>query len=125
RLIRLNLDDARAFEAESAMVAVVSPELQKGAVIKSAYNSASAGITGIEPQYQQIRTIELESGRLFSPQDEEQVARVAIIGFDMAEQLFGKRYIIGERMEMNGRPFTVIGKIRKKQQDSNYSGPDN
>jgi len=25
----------------------------------------------------------------------------------------------------NGLPFTVVGKIRKKNQDSNYSGPDN
>src|SRR6266550_5598614 len=72
RIIRLTLDDARAFEAESAMIAVVSPELQRGAVIKSAYNSASASINGIEPQYQAIRTIELESGRLFTPQDEDQ-----------------------------------------------------
>src|SRR5881394_3341723 len=63
RLIRLTLDDARALEAESQMIAVVSPELQRGAVVKSAYNSASAGINGIEPQYQAIRTIELESGR--------------------------------------------------------------
>jgi len=125
RVIRLNIEDARAFEAESAMVAVVSPELQKGAVIKSAYNSASSSINGIEPQYQHIRTIELEAGRLFTPQDEEQTARVAIIGFDMAEQLFGKRSIIGEPVSINGLPFTVIGKIRKKQQDSNYSGPDN
>src|SRR6266853_5621643 len=125
RVIRLNLDDARAFEAESAMLAVVSPELQKGAVIKSAYTSASASINGIEPQYQAIRTIELESGRLCTPQDEEQVSRVAIIGFDMAEQLFGKRSIVGERVAINGLPFTVVGKIRKKNQDSNYSGPDN
>ena len=125
RLIRLTLDDARAFEAESAMIAVVSPELQRNAVTKSAYNSASASINGIEPQYQNIRTIELESGRLFTPQDEEQVNRVAIIGFDMAEQLFGKRSIVGEPVAINGLPFTVVGKIRKKNQDSNYSGPDN
>ena len=125
RLIRLNLEDARAFEAESAMIDVVSPELQKGAVVKSAYNSASASINGIEPQYQAIRTIELESGRLFTPQDEEQVARVAIIGYDMAEQLFGKRSIVGESVSIGGFPFTVVGKIRKKEQDSNYSGPDN
>ena len=125
RVIRLTLDDARAFEAESAMVAVVSPELQRGAVIKSAYNSASASINGIEPQYQDIRTIELEYGRNFTWQDEEQVARVAIVGFDMAEQLFGKRNILGEAITLNGMPYTVVGKIRKKNQDSNYSGPDN
>ena len=28
-------------------------------------------------------------------------------------------------MQINGFPYTVVGKIRKKEQDSNYSGPDN
>jgi len=125
RVIRLNLDDARAFEIESAMIEVVSPELQKGATIKSAYNSASGSINGIEPQYQAIRTIELDGGRLFTPQDEQEVRRVAIVGFDMAEQLFGKRDIIGEPITIAGFPYTIVGKIRKKNQDSNYSGPDN
>src|SRR5262252_4559384 len=126
RIINLTLGDARAFEAESSMVAVVSPELQRGAVkVKSAYNDATVGVTGIEPQYQEIRTIELEYGRNFTPLDEEQVARVAIVGFDMAQQLFGKRYILGEQISLNGISYTVVGKIRKKDQDSNYSGPDN
>ena len=126
RQIRLTLDDARALAAESSMIAVVSPELQAGGVrVKSAYNAATVGVTGIEPQYQDIRTIELEYGRLFAWQDEEHAARVAIIGFDMAEQLFGKRHILGEVVTFNGLSYTVVGKIRKKTQDSNYSGPDN
>src|SRR5206468_11607627 len=126
REIRLTLDDARALAAESSMIAVVSPELTRGAVrVKSAYNAAAAQVTGIEPQYQDIRTIELQYGRLFTWQDEAQVSRVAIVGFDMAEQLFGKRRIVGEPITLNGAPYTVVGKIRKKNQDSNYSGPDN
>src|SRR5712691_33055 len=126
RVIHLTLADARALEAESTMLAVVSPELQRGAVrVKSAYNAATASVNGIEPQYQDIRTIELEYGRNFTWHDEAQVSRVAIIRFDMAEQLFGKRRILGEAITLNGSPYTVIGKIRKKNQDSNYSGPDN
>ncbi len=126
RVIYLTLDDARALQAESAMVAVVSPELMRGAVrVKSAYNDATTQITGIEPQYQAIRTIELEYGRNFTPIDETQVARVAIVGFDIAQQLFGNRNILGEKVTLNGLTYTVVGKIRKKNQDSNYSGPDN
>src|SRR5256885_10952119 len=44
-----------------------------------------------------------EYGRNFSWTDEEQAARVAIIGFDMAEQLFGKRNIVNEVVTFNGR----------------------
>ena len=125
RAIYLTYDDARALQNESAMVDIVSAELTRGVKIKSAYNDASAQVTGIEPQYQGIRSIELEYGRLFTPRDEEQVARVAIVGFDLAEQLVGKRSILGERLTINGLPYIVVGKIRKKNQDSNYSGPDN
>jgi putative ABC transport system permease protein len=126
RLVFLTLEDARALAAESSMVAVVSPELARGGVrLKSAYNAATTSISGIEPPYQDIRTIELEYGRNLTWQDEEQVARVAILGFDVAEQLFGKRNTLGEVVTFNGTAYTVVGKIRKKNQDSNYSGPDN
>jgi putative ABC transport system permease protein len=126
RQVLLTIDDARALAAESSMIAVVSPELERGAVkVKSAYNAATTRVSGIEPQYQDIRTIELEYGRNFAWPDEAQVARVAIVGADMAEQLFGKRNILNETITLNGTPYTVIGKIRKKNQDSNYSGPDN
>jgi putative ABC transport system permease protein len=126
REIRLTLEDVRAIAAESSMVAVVSPELERGAVrVKSAYNAATTRVSGVEPQYQEIRTIELDSGRNFTWQDETQVSRVAIVGFDVAEQLFGKRKPVGEPITINGMPYTVVGRIRKKNQDSNYSGPDN
>ncbi len=126
REIRLTLEDARALASESSMIAIVSPELERGGVpIKSGYNAAAARVSGIEPQYQDIRTIELEYGRDFTWQDEEQVSRVAIVGADMCEQLFGKRHVLDESISINGVPYTVVGKIRKKEQDSNYSGPDN
>ena len=126
RPINLTLDDARALATESNMIAVVSPELQRfGLNVKSAYNAAALTVHGIEPQYQAIRTIDLERGRSFRFTDEEQSLRVAIIGADATAQLFGTRDSLGQRVLLNGVPYTVIGKIRKKDQDSNYSGPDN
>lgn len=126
RQVFLTVGDARAVASEAALVEVVSPELERGAArAKSAYNAASARVTGIEPPYQQIRTIELEYGRLFTWSDEAQTSRVAIVGYEMADQLFGKRQILGETLMIEGLPFTVVGKIRKKDQDSNYNGPDN
>lgn len=126
RQVFLTVDDARAVASDASMVDVVSPELERGnARAKSLYNAATVRVTGIEPPYQKVRTIELEYGRQFTWTDEQQVSRVAIIGFDMAEQLFGKRQILGETVMLEGVPYTVVGKIRKKEQDSNYNGPDN
>ena len=126
RQILLTVDDARALARESNMIAVVSPEIQRGGItIKSAFNAAALTVHGIEPQYQAIRTIDIERGRMFRFTDEEGSLRVAIIGADATTQLFGTRDSIGQTVHLNGLPYTVIGKIRKKDQDSNYSGPDN
>jgi len=124
--ILLTAADARALATESRLIAVVSAEIQRGALrIKSAHNSATLQVHGIEPQYQAIRTIDVERGRMFGVNDEEEARRVAIIGADATAQLFGTRDSLGQRVYLNGLPYTVIGKIRKKDQDSSYSGPDN
>jgi putative ABC transport system permease protein len=126
RPILLTVNDARALARESNMIAVVSPEIQRGAIsVKSAYNAAALMVHGIEPQYQAIRTIDLEKGRHLRFSDEEGSLRVAILGADATTQLFGTRDSIGGTVRLNGIPYTIIGKIRKKDQDSNYSGPDN
>lgn len=126
RAIFLTIDDARALAAESRYIAVVSPEIQRGGMrVKSAFNAAALMVHGVEPQYQYIRTLDVEQGRGFREADNAQLLRVAIIGADATRQLFGDRRSIGETVQINGYPFTVIAKLRKKDQDSNYSGPDN
>lgn len=125
RQLFLTEEDARAIEREASLVAVVSPEINRGLQIKSRYNSASLSVHGIEPQYQAIRTIDIERGRSFVDADNRDVRRVAIIGADAWDQLFGTREGIDDTVQINGVPYAVIGKIRKKNQDSNYSGPDN
>jgi putative ABC transport system permease protein len=125
RLVILTADDARAVERESKLVRVVSAELERNLNLKSRYNASASNVAGIEPQYQEIRTIELSRGRNFNWEDERQARRVVILGHDVAQQLFGERDPLGEAITINGLPFTVVGRIRKKEQDSNYSGPDN
>ena len=125
RRVFLTVEDARAIEREAPLVSIVSAEINRGLRIKSRFNAASLSVHGIEPQYQAIRTIDIEHGRSFVAADDEQVRRVAIIGAGAWAQLFGTREGLGETVDLNGVPYTVIGKIRKKNQDSNYSGPDN
>jgi len=126
RQIWLTVDDARAIKAEAHLVAVATPEIQRGSIkVKSRYNAAAPQVHGIEPSYQDIRTLDLEMGRQLNWDDEQQVRRAALIGADLCEQLFGKRNPLGEEITLNGIRYVIAGKIRKKEQDSNYSGPDN
>lgn len=126
RRIVLTAGDARAIQEQSRLTRVATPELQRGGLrVKSAFNAASPQVHGIEPSYQQIRTIDLEVGRQFNWEDERALHRVAIVGSDISKQLFAGRDPIGQPVTINGLAYTVVGRIRHKEQDSNYSGPDN
>ncbi|MBK5296522.1 MAG: ABC transporter permease [Vicinamibacteria bacterium] len=126
RRIVLTADDARTIQGQSRLTRVATPELQRGGLrVKSAFNAASPQVHGIEPSYQMIRTLDLEAGRQFNWEDERGEHRVAIVGADIAKQLFAGRDPIGQPVMVNGLGYTVVGKIRHKEQDSNYSGPDN
>jgi putative ABC transport system permease protein len=120
----LTVDDARALARESPMIAVVTPELERcGVRVRSAFNATSSPVHGIEPQYQAIRTIDIQFGRGLRLADEEQALRVAVIGADLAKKLFAERDALGRRIFLDGLPYDVIGQIRKKDQEDSYSGP--
>src|SRR5688572_8176357 len=110
RRVFLTTADARALERESGMIAVVSAALQRGAVqVKSLFNAAALTVHGIEPQYQNIRTLDIETGRSLRFSDETGALRVALIGADAATQLFGTRERTGQAIHLNGIPYTVVG----------------
>jgi putative ABC transport system permease protein len=72
-----------------------------------------------------MRTIDVDRGRLISQADCDQARRVVVIGTEASRQLFADRDPVGAALSLNGMPYTVIGRVRKKDQDSNYTGPDN
>jgi putative ABC transport system permease protein len=125
RLIRLTFDDVRALQSESRLLQYISPEILRGGLrVKSPYNSSATSMSGIWPIYQYMRTLEVDRGRLISEADCREERRVALLGFDASKQLFVDRDPTGLAITVNGLPYTVIGRIRKKQQDSNYTGQD-
>lgn len=126
RPIRLAIQDVYALRARSRLLKDISPELMRAAVqTKSPFNAAALQLSGIWPVYQDMRTIEVDRGRLISEADCREARRVVVIGWEASQQLFAARDPVGTEIRLNGLPYTVIGRVRKKDQDSNYTGPDN
>lgn len=63
-------------------------------------------------------------GRFLDARDEEEKRRVAFLGFELAEDIFGKEDPVGKTLLINNSPFTVIGVMQKKTQTSAYGGQD-
>ena len=125
RFIRIDINDVYTLKEKSKLLELITPELMAGVKAKSAFNASSVGVSGVWPVFQTIRTIEVERGRLMTEADNEQARRVVVVGFNVCKQLFADRDPVGSEITLNGVPYTVIGKVRKKAQDSSYSSPDN
>src|SRR5208282_2185642 len=60
----------------------------------------------------------LVRGRFYNDEDNEEGRRVAFLGSDTKKQLFAEREALGQTIELNGVPYTVIGVMRAKDQNS-------
>ena len=125
RKITLTIDDARLIRRECYLVKAVSPELQRSVPEVSPYNSAARQISGVWPAYQQFRSLILSEGRLMNEDDETNENRVVILGWNAARQLYPGQPAVGTTLVIAKYPYTVIGVLAEKKQNSNYSGPDN
>jgi putative ABC transport system permease protein len=125
RKITLNIEDARLIRDECYLVKRVSPELQRSVPEVSAYNSAARQISGVWPSFQDFRSLILSEGRLMTQDDEDSANRVVILGWNAARQLYPGQPAISSTLIIARYPYTVIGVLAEKKQNSNYSGPDN
>jgi len=125
REIHLNVDDADLIRDECYLVKNVSPELRRYIPQVSQFNSASRGVVGMWPAYQGFRSLLLSEGRLITDDDEREGRRVLVLGSKAYRQLFPGQPAIGATVLVKSVPYTVIGVLQEKKQNSNYSGPDN
>src|SRR5262249_10970436 len=91
----------------------------------SAFNSASRGVVGMWPAYQSFRSLILAEGRLITDEDERESRRVVILGDAARKQLYNGQPAVGATLLIKSMPYTVIGVLAEKKQNSNYNGPDN
>jgi putative ABC transport system permease protein len=125
REIPLNVDDARLIRDECYLIKNVSPELRRTIPEVSQFNSASRGVVGMWPSYQDFRSLKISEGRLITDDDEQEGRRVLVLGSKAYRQLFPGQPAIGATVLVKSVPYSVIGVLAEKKQNSNYSGPDN
>ncbi|HLW78070.1 MAG TPA: ABC transporter permease [Terriglobia bacterium] len=118
--------DPDAVSAEAPSCRYVLPELERGEGVpeRSLYNSASLTVTGSLPPFADIRAISVAEGRFYDWDDESQARRVVFLGSEAKKQLFATRPAVGETLYLADVPFTIIGVMKSKEQDSSYDGFD-
>ena len=86
-----------------------------------------APIVGVEPEFGIMRNIIPErGGRFINQNDIKFRRRVCFMGDRLRDQIFGEdENAVGKVVKISGIPFTIIGILKPKEQDSSYNGRDN
>ncbi|KYF76830.1 hypothetical protein BE20_06310 [Sorangium cellulosum] len=113
--------DAEALKALDG-VAAVAPERSGSAQLRYMASNLNASVTGITPAYLEVRSLAVASGVGFSELDEQQRARVVILGANVVRQLYPGGSPLGTRLQINGSAFRVVGVLAEK--GSGMGSPD-
>ena len=111
-------DDATAIAREVASVQAAAPSVRGGAQVVYGSLNWSTQIQGVTPSYFEARDWPIDEGRPIIQEDVDGATKVALLGQTTALNLFGESDPMGQIIRIKKVPFTVIGVLSRKGQNS-------
>lgn len=125
RPLRVTAEEVRALSEQVAGIAEISPEYRRYEPLRRGARAFRPYVTGVDPEYGAIRNLgPAPGGRFLSPLDLARRRRVVFLGDRVARELFPAGGAVGAELVLGDAPFTVVGVLRARVQDSDYGALD-
>jgi len=125
RAIRVYRDDVAYLRERIPEILRIVPESYNGWPVSVGGKELNRNVHGTTADFAVLRSqIARMGGRFLNDDDNALGRKVAFIGWKVAQDLFGVSDPVGQHVIINRIPFTVVGVLQKKIQDSMYQGPD-
>jgi putative ABC transport system permease protein len=112
---RITADEADAIERFGTSIGAVMAQAQQNAsVAYRAEELESIQVQGVTERYLDFSTFDAERGRMMSPIEVARSRPVALIGWQIADRLFGAEDPLDKTIKVAGVPFRVVGVSAKK-----------
>ena len=118
----LTMEDAAAISEQVPYISAVSPYYSSNLQLVVGGQNTNASVTGTTPEYMSVNNLEIASGTFFLAQDYQRGAKVAVLGANVAETLFGSANPVGQQMRMGTIIVRVIGVLESK--GAMFGSPD-
>jgi putative ABC transport system permease protein len=106
--------DMAAILRECPSIRAAAPGTSASAQIVFGNDNWATRLNGTEPQYFDVREWPLQEGSIFTQNDVEMSANVAVIGETVRKNLFGVTAPVGQIIRINNLPFRVTGVLTPK-----------
>jgi putative ABC transport system permease protein len=125
RAIRLYPEDVDYLRERIPEILRIVPESYNGWPVSANGKEINRTVHGTTADFAVVRSqVPQLGGRFLNAEDVRAGRKVAFIGWKVASDLFGGADPVGKAIVINRVPFTVVGVLKKKIQDSMYNGPD-
>lgn len=114
----LTLDDWHAIGREVEGVERAAPIAMNNFDVRYGGRATNITVIGTSPEYQYSNVHQASIGRFIDETDLANQARVAVIGSQIAKELFLGEQPIGERLQIGGAPYEIIGVLETKGTDA-------
>lgn len=106
----LKLEHVEILRKKARLLTAIAPEYRRGGV-RVVYRNRNhvTEAYGSTPEYFPIRSLSIEHGRSFNEMEMSSRAMVAVLGWEVANELFRGSQAVGKTIRVNGRQFKVIG----------------
>lgn len=122
----LTLEDATALKsaAHSTTISDVSAEFSQRGQVTAGRNNTNTQIVGAQSSYATVHNVEMQSGSFISEAQVRALSKVAILGPQVASDLFGEsNSATGQTIRINGQTLTVVG-VTASKGGSGFTNPD-
>ncbi len=116
--ISLTEEDAWTIQRDVQGVVVAAPTMRGSGQLVWGNLNWSTMIVGVTPEYFDARDWPTTSGRVFTQEDVDGAAKVAILGQTVAQSLFGDTDPIGQTVRVKKLLCTVVGVLDSKGQNT-------
>lgn len=125
RQLRATDEDVLSLLEQVPGMGAVSPEYSRSERVAVEETLIRTRLNGVFPSYGRMRSMTpAPGGRFLNDEDQRLGRRVIFLGDRIKRNLLGDDDAIGKQLILAGSPFTVIGVLEPKLQDSDYGGRD-
>ena len=110
----LSVKDANAIRKTARGVEMVAPVMSASRQTMYGNQNWATTIYGVTNAYLYVKNYEIELGNIFTIEDDNNAAKVAIIGSTVERELFGDVNPLGKTIRIGNVPFKIIGTLKTK-----------